>query len=102
MTYKNEVHIPEDFYFAFDDNAAEANEVETVVAITPVDYFKTFEKMTDQSLMIEDILPDDVEEIQEGIYSCERSAAEVKNDLVERGFKMSRAFSKFILGSGEE
>jgi hypothetical protein len=61
--------------------------------------------MIDESMLIDNILPNDFGEDMESVWSSERSVDEVREDLLARGFQENKKFSNFMnnkIGDDEE
>ena len=85
---------PSDFYFAVMQEPNYNNL--TTVAMAPKAYFNAEGYMWDQHMMIERILPEDFGEDMESVWSSERSAEEVRRDLLSRGFEESVNFTALV------
>src|SRR5271167_4049365 len=86
---------PSDFYFSVKEGL-EVVGGDTMVAIVPKVYFQKEGCMWDQSMFLEHILPDDLGECMTSCWETERSAEEVRQDLLTRGFEENKKFSKMV------
>lgn len=82
---------PSDFYFV-----AKEWEGYTMISIVPKAYFHNFGYMWDQSMLLDNILPDDFCESMESIWDTERDVKSVRADLLARGFEENEKFSELI------
>jgi len=86
---------PSDFYFSVKEDMSFTNGF-TFIAIVPKLYFVSEKCMWDQSMFLEHILPEDCSEAMESVWDCERSADEVRKDMLARGFEENEEFSKLV------
>lgn len=87
---------PGDFYFdvrACDDY--------TTVSITPKAFFDKNGHCWDQHIDLDHILPSDLEEAMECIWTTDRTADEVKQELSSLGFLSSLDFSSYLSENDE-
>ena len=78
---------PSDFYFYAKNSTDVSGEVFTDIVITPKAFYDKSGHFWDQHMNIEHILPDDFENLMEGIWSSERTIKEIKQDMIARGFE---------------
>jgi hypothetical protein len=88
---------PSDFYF--DVKANLGVDGFTMITIVPKLYFDKEGYMWDQSMNLNHILPADLSEAMESCWDSERSAEEVRQDLLARGFEENTKLSALV---GEE
>jgi hypothetical protein len=86
---------PSDFYFDVKADL-EVCSGYTMIAIVPKLYFHKEGYMWDQSMNLNHILPDDLSEAMESCWDSERSAEEVRKDLLARGFEENAKFTALV------
>lgn len=90
---------PSDFYACFLPGSLldmDDNDNACYVSICPKEYFDRHDCEFDQTLPIDHLLPKDFSEAMEGVYEATRPLKDVRQDLLELGFKESKRFSKII------
>jgi hypothetical protein len=82
---------PSDYYFTIcptDDGPC--------AIICPASYFDEQHCLYDQHLLIEQLLPDDFEQIMEATFLFDRTDSSARKELLKRGFKENVGFTAFI------
>lgn len=82
---------PKDFVFAIDHAMGD-----TYLCITPVEYFKLYKRIFNDSLPITHILPDYLIEFEKSWFEASNmSITPVYYDLIMRGFRHCERFQEF-------
>lgn len=76
---------PSDFYFNIQDDGSGY----CFISIVPVLFFDKHGSFFDETIPIDHLLPDDFEEEMECTYGCDRSAEDVREELLGLGFRVS-------------
>jgi hypothetical protein len=77
--------VPSDFFFSVSEDSFSG--IGCSISICPKLYFQKENDMWDQSMDLDHILPSDLFEAMESVWTSERSMEDVRNDLLSRGFE---------------
>jgi hypothetical protein len=90
-----EKSTPSDFYFDVKADLEVTGGL-TMIAIVPKVYFDKHGYMWDQSMFLDHILPEDLSEAMESCWDTERSAEDVRQDLLASGFQENIKFAALV------
>jgi hypothetical protein len=87
---------PEEFYFAFSNCYGGL-----VLTLTPAAYYDKHGYWFDQGVDIEHLLPEHLYPLDETNYSFKGSAKDLEADMLARGFRQNKKFTKEARKSGD-
>jgi single-stranded DNA-specific DHH superfamily exonuclease len=90
---------PSEYYFAVVeavDNYAEEYNLGSYIFIVRIDFWNKNRRLDDRHLNIDDLLPEEISEDMESLFSSSDSIEESRKKMLERGFKENEEFSKFV------
>ena len=92
--------VAKDFCFYLEQDDTDGD---TYAYFCPIKFFHESGSMSKEIYdVLDEVVPDDMDEVQDNCYATSRKEAEVEAELLKIGFVKDEAFCEFMLDIGEE